>query len=114
MTLIYPNIVPENNLRLPDALTIKHGPARLLATFVLQGDKAARQIGIRLRLRHDFDELLYINREQVAHGTWFRLVNHLNPEYSDLSPENSYWISGENEQGDIPLQLEQVHEMLWT
>ena len=27
MTLIYPNIVPENNLRLPDALTIKHGPA---------------------------------------------------------------------------------------
>ena len=113
MTLIYPNIVPENNLRLPDALTIKHGPARLLATFVLQGDKAARQIGIRLRLRHDFDELLYINREQVAHGTWFRLVNHLNPEYSDLSPENSYWISGENEQGDIPLQLAQVHEMFW-
>ena len=30
MTLIYPNIVPENNLRLPDALTVKHGPARLL------------------------------------------------------------------------------------
>jgi hypothetical protein len=111
MTLIYPNIVPENNLRLPDALTIKHGPARLLATFVLQGDKAARQIGIRLRLRHDFHELLYINREQVAHGTWFRLVNHLNPEYSDLSPENSYWISGENEQGEIVLtQAGRVYE----
>ena len=26
MSLIYPNIVPDNNLRLPDALTIKHGP----------------------------------------------------------------------------------------
>jgi hypothetical protein len=103
MTLIYPNIVPENNLRLPDALTIKHGPARLLASFVLKGDKAARQLGIRLRLRHDFHELLYINRQQVADGTWFRLVDHLNPEYSDLSPENSYWISGENEQGDIVL-----------
>ena len=25
MELIYPNIVPENNLRLPDALTIKYG-----------------------------------------------------------------------------------------
>jgi hypothetical protein len=34
MTLIYPNIVPENNLRLPDALTVKHGPARLLSRFV--------------------------------------------------------------------------------
>jgi hypothetical protein len=37
MTLIYPNIVPENNLRLPDALTIKYGPAPLLARFVLEG-----------------------------------------------------------------------------
>ena len=39
MTLVYPNIVPENNLRLPDALTVKHGPARLLSRFVLEGDK---------------------------------------------------------------------------
>ena len=46
MTLIYPNIVPKNNLRLPDALTIKHGPARLLSRFVLEGDKAARQMGL--------------------------------------------------------------------
>ena len=43
--MIYPNTVPENNLRLPDALTIEHGPARLLAKFVIEGDKAARQIG---------------------------------------------------------------------
>ena len=28
MTLIYPNIVPENNLRLPDALTIKPHPSQ--------------------------------------------------------------------------------------
>jgi hypothetical protein len=42
MTLIYPNIVPENDLRLPDALTVKHGPVRLLSRFVLEGDKAAR------------------------------------------------------------------------
>jgi hypothetical protein len=47
MELVCPNIVPENNLRLPDALTIRHGPARLLSSFVLEGDQAARQIGIR-------------------------------------------------------------------
>src|SRR5271157_4204417 len=103
MTLIYPNIVPENNLRLPDALTIKHGPARLLSTFVIEGDKAARNMGIHLRLRHDFDELLYLNRQEVARGSWFRLVNMFNPECSDLTPENSYWISGEDEHGDIIL-----------
>jgi hypothetical protein len=101
MTLIYPNIVPENNLRLPDALTVKHGPARLLSRFVLEGDKAARQMGIRLRLRHDFPELLYVNKQQIAKGNWYRLANYFNPEYSNLSPENSYWISGENENGEI-------------
>ena len=101
MSLIYPNIVPENNLRLPDALTIKYGPTPLLARFVLEGDKAAREMGIRLRLRHDFGELLYINKQQTSRGNWFRLVNMFNPEYSDLSPENSYWISGEDDQGEI-------------
>ena len=69
MTLIHPNIVPENDLR----------------------------------LRHDFGELLYLNEREVAHGNWFKLVNMYNPAYCDLSPENSYWISGENEKGDIVL-----------
>lgn len=101
MSLIYPNIVPENNLRLPDALTVKHGPAELLSRFVLEGDKAARQQGISLRLRHDFDELLYFNRKETKRGNWFRLVNMFNPDQSDLGPENSYWISGEDENGEI-------------
>ena len=77
MTLIYPNIVPENNLRLPDALTIKHGPAPLLARFVLEGDKAARRMGLRLRLRHDFPALLYFNRQEIARGNWFRPRQHV-------------------------------------
>jgi hypothetical protein len=103
MTLLYPNIVPENNLRLPDALTIKYGPAPLLSRFVLEGDKLARRMGIRLRLRHDFGELVYVNKQQVARRTWFPLVHMFNPEYCDLVPENSYWISGEDEFGEIVL-----------
>lgn len=101
MTLTYPNIVPENNLRLPDALTIKHGPARLFSTFVLEGDKAVREMGIRLRLRHDFGELVYVNKQEAARGHWYRIMHMFNPEYTDLSPANSYWISGENEHGEI-------------
>jgi hypothetical protein len=96
-----PNIVPENNLRLPDALTIKHGPAQLLAQFVLAGDQAARGRGVRLRLRYDFSELLYLNRQRVADGTWYPLMPMFNPEYSELLPENSYWISGEDDHGEI-------------
>src|SRR5262245_23737351 len=110
MSLIYPNIVPENNLRLPDALTIKHGPAPLLSRFVLEGDKAAREMGIRLRLRYDFNELQRINKQEVANNTWFPLVKMYDPRYTDLVPENSYWISGEDEDGEIILtQAGRIH-----
>ena len=101
MTLIYPNLVPQDNLRLPDALTIQYGPAPLLARFVLEGDKAARAQGLRLKLRTDFDELVYLNKEHASRGSWFRLVNMFNPELSGISAENAYWLSGENEAGEI-------------
>ena len=101
MTLAYPSIIPENNLRLPDALTIKHGPAPLLARFILEGDKSARQVGITLRVRHDFDELLYVNRQNSRSQSWYPLVDAFNPELVDLSPENAFWISGENANGEI-------------
>jgi len=101
MPLDFPNIVPENNLRVPDALTIKHGPARLLSRFVLEGDKAVRRAGLKLRLRHDFDELAWINKREVSNGSWFRLVDAYNPEYTILTPENAFWISGEDENGEV-------------
>lgn len=101
MSAIYPNIVPPNNLRLPDALTIKHGPAQLLGRFVIEGDRAARRAGLRLRVRHDFDELVFLNAQHAARGSWYRLVDMFNPNCVELNPENAFWISGENDQGEI-------------
>lgn len=101
MPLDYPNIVPENNLRLPDALTIKYGPAPLLSRFVLAADRAMRRRGVTLRLRHDFDELLNINKFYVARDLWYPLLDAFNPLYTDLTPENAYWISGEDNAGEI-------------
>jgi hypothetical protein len=103
MPLDFPSIVPENNLRLPDALTIKYGPAPLLSRFVLEGDKAVRQIGMRLRVRHDFDELVHINRQLVAHGLWYPLISMFDPDYADLRRDDSFWLSGEDEHGEIVL-----------
>ena len=89
-------------MSLSDALTINHEPpAGLLSTFVLEGDKSAGRMGLRLRLRYDFSELLYFNKQRIARGDWYRLPNMFHPEYSDLVPENSYWISGEDEEGEI-------------
>ena len=101
MPLVHPNIVPENNLRLPDALTIKHGPARLLSRFVIEGDKAARDKGIEVRLRHDFDELVFLNKHQTALGNWYPLVDMMHPDRTELTPENAFWISAENRTGEI-------------
>ncbi len=101
MTRNYPNITPPNDLRLPDALTIKHGPRALLAHFVLEGDKLARAMGIRLRLRHDFENFVTLNEFEVARGNWYPLVDIFQPEHGGLSPENAYWISGETDDGEI-------------
>jgi hypothetical protein len=99
--LAYPSIIPENNLRLPDALTVKYGPAPLLARFMLEGDKIAREMGISLRVRHDFDELLYVNRQYSRAKAWYPLVDAFNPEHVNFTPENAFWISGENVHGEI-------------
>jgi hypothetical protein len=97
------SIVPENNLRLPDALTIKHGPARLLSRFVLAADRAVRRRGVTLRVRHDFDELLSLNKFYVARDMWYPLLDAFDPRCADLTPETAYWISGENEDGEVVL-----------
>jgi hypothetical protein len=101
MALVHANIVPENNLRLPDALAIKYGPAQALARFLLGADRAARRKGISLKIRHDFDELLRVNREYARQGIWYPLLDGFNPEYSELTPENSVWVSGEDEAGNV-------------
>ncbi len=97
------NIVPPDNLRLPDALTIKYGPAPLLARFVLEGDKEARCRGVDLRLRHDFRELLYLAKTISINDNLFRRLEIFNPDYTDFTPENSYWIAGYDKHGEIVL-----------
>jgi hypothetical protein len=113
MPFDYPNIIPENNLRLPDAINIEYGPARLLSRFLLEGDKAARNAGVQLRVRHDFDELVYVNEHYARSGSWYPLVRAYDPRYVELTPENAYWISGENATGEIVLT--QIHKIYnWT
>ena len=96
-----PPIVRENNLRLPDAITIEHGPRRLLARFIVAADKAARDQGLYLRVRHDFDELMFLNRTKSARGNWHPMLDYFNTECVELNAENAFWVSGENEAGEI-------------
>jgi len=101
MPPIHPNIVPENNIRLPDAITVVHGDAPLLSRFVLEADKAARAAGITLYVRNDFDVLAALNDEETARGAWYPLVESFDPRHSDISAENGFWLAGENGLGEI-------------
>jgi len=85
--------------RLPDQITLDKGPIRLLGQFLLQADRAAFDRGIRLSLQQDFEQLRAVN--ESARASWGKLVPIFNPEYSDLDPANSFWISGTNRQGEI-------------
>ena len=101
MALVYPNIVPANNLRLPDALTVRHGSGPLIGRFVIDGDRAARDAGIHLRLRTDIEGLLEFNRRATAEGIWYPLLGTFNPEGTDINEKNGFWIAGENDDGEI-------------
>ena len=96
-----PSTALQNNLRLPDALTVEYGPAPLLSRFVLAVDRATRQMGMEVRVRFDFDELLYLNRQEAERGNWYRLLNMFNPDYDDLGPQNAFWLAGYDEHGEI-------------
>ena len=99
--LDFPNTVPKNNLRLPDALHVRQGSGPLIGRFVLEGDRAARAAGIHLHLRHDFDELVYFSKCEAAAGRWYPVTDQYNPERADITPENGFWVAGENEAGEI-------------
>ena len=108
-----PTTAPATHPRLLDALTVRHGPAPLLARFILAGDRALRDIGLTLRIRTDFDALIHLNRQQVAVGNWLPVPDAYNPEVSAIDGSNAFWVAGENERGEIVVTwASRVHD--WT
>jgi hypothetical protein len=84
--------------RLPDQVTLVHGPRDVLGRFILLADRATRDRGIYLSLEDDFDTLLKLNEENRHH--WHPLAPSFDPRYSDVSGENGFWILGRNEDGE--------------
>jgi hypothetical protein len=101
MAAVFSTIAPKDNLRLPDALTVRQGSGPLIGRFVLEGDRAARRVGIRLKLRTDFNHLVYFSQCEAAAKRWYPVIDQFNPARSDISPANGFWIAGENDDGEI-------------
>lgn len=101
MAFDFPNIVPPNNVRVPDALTVRQGSGPLIGRMVLEGDRAARAVGIHLYHRDDFDELVRLSERETARRNWRPIMGTFDPARTELTPETAFWIAGENEEGEI-------------
>ncbi len=83
-----------------DRISIQHGPAALLGRFFLAADQAARDRGLSLRLHADLHSLVETNHQLRAE--WGApIVPVFNPNHSDLSAANSFWISGHDHTGQV-------------
>ncbi len=87
------------NHRLPDQVDLTFGPPALIGRFILHADQATRERGVRLSIEHDFDALIAFNKTQAS--SWFPMIPTFDPEFSDLTPENAFWIAGRDRDGEI-------------
>ena len=88
----------DNPRSLLDQITLVHGPHELLARYFIMADAMARDWGLRLRLRCDFDALLEINREHRE--TWPPLPPICDPAHSNLRIDSAFWLEGIDEFGE--------------
>src|SRR5690242_12369590 len=75
--------------------------ALILRKFVSAIYGAMERKGLTLNVRTDFAELWALNREEALRGAWYPLPPAVNPNESDLTATNSYWIAAETRSGEI-------------
>ena len=83
-----------------DQIELRYGPAAQLGRFFLLADQAAYDRGVHLQLHTDLGSLIAANRQMQS--VWGApMVPIFDPAHSQLSPANSFWISGHDDSGTI-------------
>src|SRR4051812_25677535 len=95
------SVISVPRSRLPDQLTVNFGPTEAIAKAVLGVDFAVREIGIKLSLSSDFEELAHVNR--INQADWYPLTPNFDPRFSSLHPDNAFWVKGIDGRGDVVL-----------
>jgi len=88
----------DNPRSLLDQITLVHGPHELLAQHFVMADAKARDWGVRLRLRSDFNALIELNRENRE--SWPPLSPAFDPVHSNLRIDSAFWLEGIDNRGD--------------
>jgi hypothetical protein len=95
------SVISVPHARLPDQITIDFGPADILARTFLSLDRAVRERGVYLSISHDLHELVEVNEKNRQQ--WSPLLPMFDPSLGGVSPENSFWIRGVNDRGEVVL-----------
>jgi hypothetical protein len=91
----------------PSHATVAHAPVHfandtdLLDIAENRLLSAIRAVGVSIEVSHDFDELVRINEQAVAAGTWEPMLRTIHPAHRDLSPENAFWLRGTDSRGRV-------------
>lgn len=97
-------------IRLPEAVEILHGPRDLLGRFFLAADQAARDRGITLWYRTDFEGALPI--VEANRDSWYGLMPLFHPECSDMRAQRAFWIEGVTDAGEpVATQMARLFEL---
>ena len=84
-----------------DQITVHHGPQKLLARFFLIADQDARDKGVTLRLRTDFDRMHQIRLRHCEDP--LMLAPNFDPAQSNLRIDQAFWIEGLDPNGQTVL-----------
>jgi hypothetical protein len=75
-----------------EELDSAHEPKDILKNYLAFADNEARDRGVRLRIRTDFEALLRLNEQQS--DNWPSLTPIFHPECSRLDASKAFWIDG--------------------
>ena len=70
-----------------------------MGAWVLINDRWYKDLWYYLSIEHDFEALVTFNKSQSE--TWYPMIPIFDPAYSELRPDNAFWIAGRNRAGDI-------------
>lgn len=91
-----------------EALTVDHGPARLITEFFARGDAVMRSHGIRLWFGNDFSVFEKINAANI--GSWYRLWPAFTSQ-GGAGPDNAYFFFGTLDGQIVATQAGRVYDM---
>jgi hypothetical protein len=95
--------MPRDNItepvRFTEELRVQFGPKREIGLFLLQGDRALTEMGVRLYVSHDLSRLYEINRRHL--DSWAPLMPVFDPARADVRPDRAFMFELHNDKGEI-------------